>query len=1038
MEKYILGLDVGVNSIGWATLAQKDGVPSGIIGAGVRIFPEGVEGDYTKGRDEPRNVTRRTARQRRVMLLRRARRMINVAKALQSAGLLPPGDVAHAIDRNKIFTTLDKNLFTKGGIQGPVYQLRARALDEKLTPHEIGRAIYHLSHRRGFQSNRKSSPKKDEKDGEVAQEITTLREKLSRSGARTLGEYLSRLDVANERIRDRWIHREMCKDEFEKIWAAQSAHYPTEMTDPHKKSIFKAIFHQRPLKSMTGKIGECALERGRKRAPWPLLTVQRFRLLQKVNDLQITFTGTGEVRPPTPDERAKIIAALESEGDRTFHQLTKALALPRGGALFNFGKEDDETRMVGNRTAAKMRKVFGEDWDRFPAEKRNQAVEDWLTIDDDKALERRASDHWGLPPEKCREFAKLNLEPGYCALSRKAVEKILPLMEKGIPYATARLEMWPAQKAPQSAFPLLPSMDEAEQKGWMPVVRNPAVRRVLSELRKVVNALVRRDGRPETIRVELARDLKRSRADRREIWKRNEMNRKSRERATQWLEENRIRPTGDAIEKWLLGEECNWHCPYTGEAIDRKTLFSGASPFDVEHIIPFSISLDDSFLNKTLCEANENRKRKKQHTPWEAYGGTPKWNAILEQIEQFRGEAAEQKKRRFLLKEYKPDDFISRQLNDTRYASRLAVQYVGLLYGAGADGVANGQRVVQGGRGQITKYVRDEYSLNRILNDGGTKTRDDHRHHAVDAVAVAVTDPAMVHRLSAAAGRAATERRRRFGKVEAPWPTFSEDARVKILSITPSHQSARKINGPLHEETYYSDPQVDSEGNPCVHRRKAVDSLTSQEVKNIVDPAVRKAVESALKGRTPAEAFKDPSHHPTLQTKSGERIPIHAARVRLWEKTETIGGAGAPRHVFTGSNHHVEVLEVPAKGQGVKWEGMVITRLEAFRRLRRGEPVVRRNHGEGKKFLFSLCGGDVLQLTEDGQMNHFVVRGIGYQHQGGKKYVNVAMVPLTEARLKKDIVAAREWKPKLLEPLRKLSAKKVIITPLGEVRDAND
>jgi CRISPR-associated endonuclease Csn1 len=1046
MGNYVLGLDIGINSIGWAQLKLAEGAPTGLLDTGVRIFTAGVEvkseDDFKKGRDEARNVARRSARQRRIHLMRQSRRMARVIIALQKSGLLPTANVGSPESRHAFFLSLDKETLPgiPNGTGGPYYRLRAMSLDQKLSPHQIGRALCHLAQRRGFQSNRKSAPQKGERPGEVASSISGLQQKIAASGARTLGEYLSKLDVSQERIRDRWTHRDMFREEFEKIWSAQAVHYPDLMTDTHKKDVHRAIFHQRSLRSMSGKIGECSLEKGRKRAPMAILTAQRFRLLQKANDLKIIFKTSGEQRPPTPEERMKMLTALENEGDQTFPKLKKLLGLNRGEATFNFevsGGDENEKGIPGNRTAKKLREVFGDSWDGLPAQDKNQIVEDWLTIEDDKALERRGTTRWGLPPEKARAFAELKLEPKYCALSRKALGKILPEMEKDVPFATAKKTIWP-EKNRTNPFPLLPSLDKAEEEGWMPVLRNPAVRRALCELRKVVNALLRRDGKPTVVRVELARDLKRSREDRKGAWKRNETNRKARERAAEAvLKEAGIEhPSRPDVDKWLLREECGGICPYTGQPISARALFSGE--FDVEHIVPFSRSLDDSFLNKTLCHAEENRSRKKNHTPWEAYGKTPQWDDILARVNGFRGDATETKRRRFIMKDINLESFTSRQLNDTRYASRLAVQYLGLLFGADARGVAGGKPVVQGGRGEITEYVRGELSLNGILNDGGEKTRADHRHHAVDAVAIALTDAGMVRRLSEAASHADQERRRRFGHLSPPWPTLLEDVRIKISAVIPSHQPSRKVNGPLHEETTYSKLHAEADGHEYVHVRKPIEGLSSREVEAIVDPAVRAQVKTALGEKAPRETFKDPAAHPSLPTRGGRSVPIHSVRIQIHETTTSIGPSANQRRVITGSNHHVEILETRGKRGEPKWEGRIVTRLDALRRLHRGEPVVKRDHGEGKEFKFSLCGGDIIQLEEEEKKTLHIIRSIGYVKQGASEYANLAFVPLTDARMKKKILAAKEWTTSFVNRLRALKAKKITVSPIGEIRDAND
>ena len=131
----------------------------------------------------------------------------------------------------------------------------------------------------------------------------------------------------------------------------------------------------------------------------------------------------------------------------------------------------------------------------------------------------------------------------------------------------------------------------------------------LTELRKVVNLLIGRYGKPGMIRVELARELRPSAKERETRWKRMRANERERNKAAEKIaKEVKIQdPKPWDIQKVRLAEECNWRCPYTGDQISMQALFGDHPQFDVEHIIPFDRSLDDSFFNKTLCRADENR-----------------------------------------------------------------------------------------------------------------------------------------------------------------------------------------------------------------------------------------------------------------------------------------------------------------------------------------------------------------------------------------------------------------------------------------------
>ena len=133
----------------------------------------------------------------------------------------------------------------------------------------------------------------------------------------------------------------------------------------------------------------------------------------------------------------------------------------------------------------------------------------------------------------------------------------------------------------------------------------------------MTNAIVRQYGKPTQIHVELARDLKKSKKQREAISENNRRNEKARaEAASKIIKDAGIKePKPEDKRKFLLAEECRWQCPYTGKSISMAALFGPEPQFDIEHIIPFSLSMDNSFLNLTLCDVAENRSVKGNRTP---------------------------------------------------------------------------------------------------------------------------------------------------------------------------------------------------------------------------------------------------------------------------------------------------------------------------------------------------------------------------------------------------------------------------------------
>src|SRR5690606_29954944 len=310
-----------------------------------------------------------------------------------------------------------------------------------------------------------------------------------------------------------------------------------------------------------------------------------------------------------------------------FDRIRRLLKMP--DVTFNL-ERGGEKRLRGNETNAILAKVFGDRWWEFDLDTRNAIVEDLLSIQKAETLERRGREVWGLDAEKAREFANTRLPDGHCRFSRRALAKLLPHLEEGLNIQLAIERAYPGHRLVGRAHELLPPVQQV-----LPDLSNPAVIRTLTELRKIVNAIIKRYGRPAEIHIELARDLRRSKEERQLLVKNNREQEKVRRAAAQEIREEGKEPTRDAIERLLLAKECEFMCPYTGRRFSRAALLSPESPVDVDHIIPFHMSLDNSFANKTLCFADENRHVKRGRTPFEAYGNTPRWNDILERVRNF-------------------------------------------------------------------------------------------------------------------------------------------------------------------------------------------------------------------------------------------------------------------------------------------------------------------------------------------------------------------------------------------------------------------
>jgi len=1091
-QKYVLGLDLGSASLGWAMIALDDaGQPTSLLHTGVRIFEPGVEGtstDIQEGKDQSKAVDRRTARLHRRQLRRRAARQRDLFHTLQATGLLPIGESgakAGALERQALLNKLDQSLVFKFSsatdsaadaalfAQMPLYLLRKRALGNALEPFELGRIFFHLIQRRGFKSNRKEtkkSAKENEDQGAVKADIHSLELEIQAAGARTLGEYFAGLNPHNPtndpklRVRRRWTSRKMFETEFALIWAAQSPYHTSLLTPELRDSVSQLLFFQRPI-SAQHLIGHCELERGDtthpppRRAPWASMSTQRFRILQKVNDLKIIHPVSDNAEFLSAEDRMKLYRFLDTEGTQTFAAIRKHLGLK--GYVFNLEKGGDKS-LQGNRTQQSMLKVFGHFWYEFTEGKQNQIIENWRNSESDEGLMQEAMQHLGLTATEAQLLVNEKPASDYCALSLKAIERLMPLMLEGASFKTAETTIYGDRFSGLTVHETVPEMRKV-----LPTLRNPAVERALTELRKVVNALVREHGKPQEIRIELARELKKPRGERQK--ETDKIKKREKERADiakKILQEcGNSNPSRLDIEKGLLHRECGGICPYTEKSISFCNLYND-SEFDIEHIIPRSRFPDNSFQNKTLCHQSMNQL-KGGRTPYEMYKGNPEeYEKLLDRVRAWpiknRGKLDRFRVGEPGLKEDNTlEGFSQRQLNDTRYTSVSAAKLLATLYGGreriNPDGTKD--QAVYATSGSITAALRNTWGLEEILRElvppqpGDTrgKPRIDHRHHAIDAITIAATRPAVIAAMARDSSRALDPRTR--PKIDPPWKNFVPSIRPHIEQLLISHRPEHKLSGELHDETNYGRPYQQNQ-KTLVHIRKRVAGLSPKDIGNIVDTKIREAVErkaAELGGDLTACELKN--DWPVLPTRNGRTIPIKKVRLKKVLDVTPVGNETRRRYVAESSNHHIAVYaQLDAAGKEKRWDGVIVSLLEAYQRIseakrseaykkyRRSILIVQRSipGAEDLQFKFSLMGGDTVELHRTCNHEKEICNPEIYRIRTIAASGQLSLARITDARMKKEIIAAGDWWQPRVDALRKLGCRKVVVDLQGRRRYAND
>ena len=1045
----ILGLDLGTNSIGWALIEDNQ---NKILGLGTRIFPMGVENLGDGEGEISKNASRTGARGIRRQFFRRRLRKQILLKALSENKMCPlEASDFQEWKRNKRFP-IEK--LTTWFALNP-YELRQKALIEKLSLEEIGRIFYHLIQRRGFLSNSRKGGSDDgaifkgnPKEGKIG--ITETQKNIE---DKTLGTYLFEIYPKEnqpfqdglERIRNRYTTRKMYVDEFELIWNKQ-AQFHAELTN-ELKTLFGGrkldgykedgiLFHQRPLRSQKHLVGNCSFEPRKTKCPISAIPFEQFRVWQWVNTVEYNGKKISQV------EKEKIVEFLFANEKPEFKKIRKVIG--KESAEFKFNYKDDD-KIVGTHTISNLsnKKYFGKKWFEF-TEKEQEDIWHVLYFFDSKSnLKEYAIKNWNFTEEQAESISKFNVKDGYASLSRKAISNILPFLKLGFTYDVAvvlggiknvfgsdweklsdekrnffydnvyeivrsknkggfieiikdilRNDYNISDNQLRKLYHHSATIDATELLEKLPVgkdadkdiqaIRNPIVITALFELRKLVNELIDEHGKIDEIKVEMARDLKISKSQRNKIRKEQKRLERENDRVKARLLEERQRVTHDNILLYKLWEECKHTCPYTGKPISVTQLFSGE--VQIEHIHPWSRSLNDSFSNKTLCYADENRK-KGNKTPFEFYGSDEaNWSAIKERALKLFSDTKEypnayQKFKRFVQQKF-DDDFSTRQLNDTRYISKEAKNYLSKICNK-----------VTVSPGQATSNLRHKWGLNQILNDDNEKTREDHRHHAIDALVMACTKVSYVQELSK------WNRYNRGYDVKdfpMPWLSFWKDTEKAVNQILVSHKKVSNditvrthttekngkkyknlgiaARGQLHKETVYGKRTFN--GEEAFHVRKPIESLeTAKQIAKVVDESIRLLILKRVnelggfvKDKVPANTFfivdengvKQPQIF--LPNQNGAPVPILKVRVK-----ENIGGAeklktNVNQWVNPRNNHHVLIYK-DEKGN-LKEE--VVTFWTVVERKRTGQSVYQLPI-DGKEIVTTLHINDMflLGLSED-------------------------------------------------------------------------
>ena len=806
MEKnYILGLDIGISSVGWGLLElDANNNPYKIIDVGSRIF---TPGEVEKTGDS-RAKERREKRGARRISRRREFRLDRVRNLLYENGYLK-GNINSNIVSEKneelsiIFDNMINNYYKEKN-SNP-YILKVEALDRKLTNDELSIILVHYAKKRGYKSNKEEASDND--SGKVLSAIKENEKIMKENNYRTISEMYIKDEKFKNKIKNSpgdykiSVTNEMYLKEINMVLDSQIRF---ELIDKDFKNKYLEIYNSRRsyakgpggnspyggdlIEKMTGKCNFDGKPRAPKRAPSSELYVSLTKLVNlkyKKEDNEYTRLTKEEIKEIIEKAKDKKIItykdlAKELDGNIEF----KDLSLSKK----EYGKVIEELKKklnINKEESINISSLNSNDRELFNTLynekllsktlielKGYHTLKDSLTKGDSKEIWEEYKNNIDFLDEialyctnykvnedilnKIKESKNIDnifedihfveLLPNFkdhLMLSTDLIKKLIPLMLEGNTYDTAMKLL---------GYDHTNLFSKTEKKDLLvPIyvddtITNQRVIRSLTQTRKVINSIIKKYGTPKIINIETARELAKSRKERNDITKNNLEKQAENEKFKNQLVELGLFVSTDKISstdllKYKLWKEQNEFCGYSMKKISIEDLF-GNNIVQIDHILPYSRTYNDNYLNKTLVYTKENQE-KGNRTPYEWFGKTQKWDEYEAYINSLI--ISQKKKDNYLLKKLDLDterEMRDQNLNDTKYISRelsslikayLNVEKVNMYPGA----ITSKLRARWGLNRLTHSYISKTYRLPEDMKKDINKDRDNHLHHAMDALVIA-------------------------------------------------------------------------------------------------------------------------------------------------------------------------------------------------------------------------------------------------------------------------------------------------------------
>lgn len=1004
MIPYAIGLDIGIKSVGWAVVGlDSEEQPCGILDMGARIFDEAEHPKTGASLAAPRREARSTRRR----LRRHRHRNERIRALLLYSGLLTPAEMDTLFD----------------GELEDIYALRVRALDQSVSHTAFARILIHISQRRGFRSNRKN-PDRGGEDGKILQAVNENKRRMEEHGYRTVAELLLRDPEFTEHKRNKGgeylttVTRDMVADEVRRIFDSQRRFGAAFADETLETAYMDILLSQRSFDEGPGPgspyggdqiakmIGHCTLIPELPRAAKSTYAFEYFTLLQNINHIRLLQNGAS--RPLSNEERQALIDLAHQSAELNFAKLRKALALP-DDTRFNLvryyiadspAEAEKKTKFTNMTAFHKMRTAIDRHkkgtFARYTAEQRDHIGTALTLYRTSARIGVYLSDH-GFSEEEIAVIETIGSFSKCGHLSAEACYRLIPHLENGMTYNEAcKAAGWDHRAHSNSTASRLLRITSED----LDAITSPVVRRAVSQTVKVINAIVRDyDESPVYINIELAREMSKDFNERKKIDKDIDKNRTENERIMTYLREElgMLSPTGQDLLKYKLYTEQGGVCAYSLKPFAVERLFE-AGYAEIDHIVPYSVCFDDTFANKALVFAKENREKGKR-LPLEYLTG--------EKRERFtvwaKSQVTRRAKRERLLKEHitdaDRDSFKERNLQDTKTASRFMLNMIRdrLQF---APSVRDRKKRVTAVNGAVTAYMRKRFGLTKLRENGDL-------HHAIDALVVACTTDGMIREISRYSSLRECEYTHtddanvavnRYGEVlrhfPAPWPYFRKELEARlsndparVLNALPlpfylqdevmdrvrplfvSRMPHRKISGPAHKDTVRR--ALSTTNGDYVVTKKPLTSLKldkNGEIEGYFNPSSDRLLYEALRARltlfggNAAKAFSEPFYKPKKDGSNGPRVD----KVKIMEKS----GMSVPVHNGQGVAEHdtmvrIDVFHVEHDGYYLVpiYVADTITATLPQKACVPSKPYAAWKAMDDRDFVFSLYPNDLIRLT---------------------------------------------------------------------------